>query len=292
MADEEIVVTHETLFELFRREKSRDELQKLSATFFSDVASYIKSKKELLAEQENKQDLFAATQKDNLRKQLESASKLVKELFEKRERKIIDMALITSRTSSNIVDTSALLDEEKGFFNQMVGHFNGFRNDILFTTLSAKAPRPAPEIQIKPVVKSTMAYSDNQLDQFSAADELTPREIAAPDTSNQGLLNPDAPRIQEQNPRTEAPSIQISPVDLIAESLRQEQAAYEQAQNSSVLVRFLSAVPKFLGPNLETYGPFEEENMANLPSEIAKILISKEKVEEVKEDSAAIENQV
>jgi len=51
MADEEIVVTHETLFELFRREKSRDELQKLSATFFSDVASYIKSKKELTIKQ-------------------------------------------------------------------------------------------------------------------------------------------------------------------------------------------------------------------------------------------------
>ena len=48
------------------------------------------------------------------------------------------------------------------------------------------------------------------------------------------------------------------------------------------LVRFLYAVPKFVGKELEEYGPFEEEDIANLPSDIADILIGKGRVEEIK----------
>jgi len=47
-------------------------------------------------------------------------------------------------------------------------------------------------------------------------------------------------------------------------------------------VRFLYAVPKFVGKELEEYGPFEEEDIANLPSDIADILIGKGRVEEIK----------
>ena len=44
-------------------------------------------------------------------------------------------------------------------------------------------------------------------------------------------------------------------------------------------------MPKFAGPELEEYGPFEEEDIANLPTEIAEVLINKSKVEEIKEEN-------
>ena len=43
-------------------------------------------------------------------------------------------------------------------------------------------------------------------------------------------------------------------------------------------------MPKFVGPELEEYGPFEEEDIANLPAEIADVLISKAKADEIKEE--------
>ncbi len=49
------------------------------------------------------------------------------------------------------------------------------------------------------------------------------------------------------------------------------------------LVRFMGYVPKFVGPELEEYGPFEEEDIANLPAEVADVLISKSRAEEIKE---------
>ena len=44
-------------------------------------------------------------------------------------------------------------------------------------------------------------------------------------------------------------------------------------------VRFLSPVPRFLGPKLEEYGPFDEEDVANLPSIIVDILVEKGRAE-------------
>ena len=41
-------------------------------------------------------------------------------------------------------------------------------------------------------------------------------------------------------------------------------------------------MPKFVGRDLEVYGPFEEEDIANLPGEIADILILKNRAEEIK----------
>ena len=50
------------------------------------------------------------------------------------------------------------------------------------------------------------------------------------------------------------------------------------------LVRFIHAVPKFVGTELEEYGPFEEEDVTKLPVEIADLLISKGRVEEIEEN--------
>jgi len=51
--------------------------------------------------------------------------------------------------------------------------------------------------------------------------------------------------------------------------------------NNLTLIRFLHAVPSFVGKELEVYGPFEEEDMAHLPREIAELLIKKGRAEEI-----------
>ena len=108
----EINITYETLFELLRREKNREELQKLDETFFNDVVTYLKEQKEFLNEQKTKQDLFAVEELKKAEIQEENIRKILRELYEKREKKMISLALDASRTSSSIIDTSVLLEEE------------------------------------------------------------------------------------------------------------------------------------------------------------------------------------
>ncbi len=210
---QEVVITYETLFELLKRERERTDLQKLEPSFFSDIINYIQDKKKIL---EAKSDsVFAPEEKKKTERQLDNIYKIIKELYERREKKIISLALDKSRTKSNLIDTTALLKEEKVFFEAVTNILDTYRDEILTSTLNEKMP-------------FMQAFGDKRpKEEFKSALEI---------------------------------------------------------KKSTKLLRFLSHIPRFVGPELEEYGPYEEENMANLPEEIADILISKAKAEEIKEE--------
>jgi len=64
-----------------------------------------------------------------------------------------------------------------------------------------------------------------------------------------------------------------------AEETKSEIKAEEHEETK--LVRFIHSVPRFVGRHLEVYGPFEDDDTANLPEEIADILIKKGRAEEI-----------
>jgi len=55
----------------------------------------------------------------------------------------------------------------------------------------------------------------------------------------------------------------------------------EQKSPGSMVVRFNSSTEQFVGRDLETYGPFEQEDVASLPVEVAGLLIKNGKAEEI-----------
>ncbi len=210
---QEVVITYETLFELLQREKERSDLQKLEPGFFNDVIGYIKDKKKIM---EAKNDsLFASDEKKKTERQLENIFKILKELYERREKKIISLALDKSRTKSSLIDTTALLKEERVVFDALTGLLDTYRDAILHSLLNEKMP----------------------------------------------FMEPIAEKKSEKDFKT---ALEI--------------------KNPTMLVRFMYPVPKFVGPELEEYGPFEAEDIANLPMEVVDVLISKGKVEEIKEE--------
>lgn len=212
MDSKEINITYETLFEILKREKEATDLQKLDHKFLNDFVDYLSEKMKLLEKDDN---LFSYEEKKKLEKQIDNARRLIKEIYERREKKIIDLALIKSRTKSNIIDKSHLLDNETEFFNEMVSILDSFRSSTIDIVLKGNYLK-------KSIEKEAFADSDS-------ATEKIPKK----DTK---------------------------------------------------IVRFLYSVPKFVGKELEEYGPFEEEDIANLPLEIAELLIEKGRVEEIKEN--------
>jgi len=207
---DEVTITFETLSELLRGEKGRTELQKLDDSFFANVLRYLKDKKAIITKQQ--QDLFSAEEKKKTEEQLEKAKGIIKDLYDKRERKIVNMAIDKSRNKSTIVDNSVLLKEEKSLFDNLIKILDLAREGILFNLVDLKEPA------------------------VIAGFEAGKKEIK------------------------------------------------EEAKRDTKLVRFLHAVPKFVGKELEEYGPFEEEDIASLPVEITNVLITKGRVEEIKED--------
>ncbi len=225
-----INITYETIFELLRREKNRDELQKLQETFFSDVSSYLDEKNKIFSPQSS--DMFSESEKDKTQKQVANTKRMTTELFERREKKIIILALNKVRTSSSIADYSAMLPDEKIFFNRMVEVFTDYRNDILTRMFS--------EVQIK---RTAPSYS--------------PMPEAAREERKENIKPAETPKPVEQKP---------------------------QPAKKTKTIRLLSQVPKFMGKELEVYGPFSPDDMASLPAEIADVLIRKGRAEEIQVD--------
>ncbi|MBU3896306.1 hypothetical protein KKG36_03285 [Patescibacteria group bacterium] len=211
METKEINITYETLFEILKREKDLTDLQKIGPNFFNDFVDYLSEKNNMLTKED---DLFSYDEKKKVEKQIENAKRLIKEIYERREKKILNIALAKSRTKSNVIDTSSLLENEKRLLDDAVKVLDVFRNDIINNILDGK----------------------------------------------------HASKITGQKEETA------------------EKAAEPKEDKTTKLVRFLYSVPKFVGKELEEYGPFAEEDIANLPAEIADVLISKEKVEEIKEE--------
>ena len=206
------IINYETLYDLLKRERERTELQKLDITFFANVLRYLKDKQAIISKQQ--EDLFSAEEKKKTEEQLENVKKIIKELYDKREKKIINMAVDKSRNKAAIIDDSILLNEEKELFSHIVALLSVSRENVLHSIISLK----------EPVISSGFGIE-----------------------------------------KTGAKEKQVEKKD-------------------TKLVRFLHAVPKFVGKELEEYGPFDEEDIASLPVWIADVLINKKRAEEIRGD--------
>lgn len=204
--DRDVIITYETLFEILRREKIRHELQKLDKTFFEDIVRYLEEKQKILESQRIKISVFASSEVQKTQKQIDNVKRMLKELYERRENKIVQIALVTSR-SEETGEFSEMLDEEKKFYQELMLILNEYRHSVLYNILQTKLP---------------------------------------------AFKNKDKPK-----------------------GLKTENVP------STRLVRVLHAIPKFVGDNLNIYGPYEEEDIISLPEKVADILVKNNRVEPI-----------
>ena len=229
MENKEVNITYETLYDLLKKERDIADLQKLDPNFFAHFSEYLNEKKKMLGKEDS---IFSDDEKKKTEKQIDNAKRLVKEIYERREKKILNIALIKSRTKSNVVDMSSLLENEKKLFKNIEEVLNSFRREIIDNIING---RPAFKLIAREPIKK-----DEESGPVMAVDT----KINSDDGGNSVLMEAKATR----------------------------------------LVRFLCPVPKFVGTELEEYGPFGEEDIANLPSEIAEVLINKGRAEEINEN--------
>jgi DNA replication initiation complex subunit (GINS family) len=136
MAVDDEQLTFERLFDLLRTEKNLPSLQKLPDSFFSDVITYLGAKLEMAKRSATSE----VGQYDHAIQQLRNARKIVQEIYDRREKKIIALALSKSRTNNAIVDTSNLLLEEMSLYSNLVTTLSQFRNGIVDSVIDLKKP--------------------------------------------------------------------------------------------------------------------------------------------------------
>ena len=218
MEEQDNAITYEAVFDILRMERSSDALQKLDDRFYSNVLEYIKVKLEV----DDKELLF------NVRKML-------KEIYEKREKKILSIAVDKCRLGMESANAFNLLKEERWLYESAVQLLLSGRESILENLFRGKFPEILKNVQNREASEDKVKAEKRE---FNPADKLNPA-------------------IKEET---------------------------EEKQKLSKMVRFLYAVPKFVGKELEVYGPFEAEEIASIPNEIASLLVAKGRAEEIKEN--------
>ena len=192
------LITYETLFEILQKEKVRKELQRLDESFNSNFIRYLDEKTSILNSQKSKNSIFS-NEIQKTEKQVENIKRIIKDLYERRERKIVEAALFSARNPKKVQQLeSTMLSEEKDLFEKLIFDLSNSREQILKKLLDHK-------------------------------------------------------KLETNNTKEE--------------------------ENS--LIKFISAVPKFIGSDNNTYGPFEKEDISSLPSKISNILISKKRAEKI-----------
>jgi len=201
------IITYEALYEILRLEKYKQELQVIDPDFLQKVVRYIREKNISIDSQRLKDSVFAPLSIKKTKKQVENAQRIMKELYEKRESKIIQLAILRSRTDNTMKGEENLLSSEKRFFDELMQILNKSRDEILNKILEGKAP--------------------------NILEEPKPLKIE------------------------------------------------EKAPDENKTIKFKEVVPKFVGEDLEVYGPFEKGQSTSLPPKIAEILIKNKRAEDI-----------
>nr|MBI4156248.1 hypothetical protein [Candidatus Woesearchaeota archaeon] len=200
------LITYEALYEILRNEKFSSELQPLNKEFYNQTINYLKEKRSIIDSQEKKTDIFSITEMQKTKRQLENIKKILAELHDIREKKVMELALYSSRSNEDFKSIN-MTENEVNLFNNIKEFLDINRKDVLLNLIEGKLP------------KSNLEKTK------------------------------------------ELKTIQV--------------------EKTKKLVRFIKTTPKFIAEDLNTYGPFETEDVANIPVMAAGLLIKNKKAHEI-----------
>lgn len=110
------MITYNEIYEAARKERYAEQLQPIPKNFIKEVADYLREKKEIAMKGNG--DFSDSAVK--MKKQLENAVTLFRELIIRRRKKILGLVLIASETGISKQDFENMLQIEKELFEEIM----------------------------------------------------------------------------------------------------------------------------------------------------------------------------
>jgi len=250
----EIVITYEKLFELLRLEKQREDLQRMDPDFYAHTLAYINQKKEVFDQSVDSSNIFVASDRERNRLLLENIKRILKELYDRREKKVIDIAINESRTGAKLINTQTMLITEKELYDSLVTQLTLKRKDVLWRLLNGMIP-----IGVNP---NPTPRTENSAQEEPLDDQKTPFEQINDITiSNHLEKAQNDPYFDENQPQH------------LKTGHNQEETGHN--------IQIIAAVDQIVGPDLQIYGPYAKDTITKLPVELAQALIKTGKAKPV-----------
>jgi len=186
------MITYSELYEILRKEKYNEQLQLLPKRFFKEVSEYFNDKKKIA---DKKDDIFSDAI-SKTKKQFENAVALLKEIITRRQKKVINLALIAAKSGISKRDADNMCEGEKKLFETIVKELEQEekRTEEIINGLCGEKHLKNQLIRFKQDTSEFLDMEENKLGPFKIGDIANiPREIA-----NILLNNGNAEIIEEQ----------------------------------------------------------------------------------------------
>ncbi len=281
-------INYEMISQINKKERKSSKLIRLDPDFYLALISHLKE----LQEEYNKRysESTTSTEALLLNNEICKLDNIIKEIYTRRERKIILAAL----DLGNNTDSKNMLEHEKQLYNILVNTLKNYRNGIL-----AQKPNPICS-------KINQIYQlDHHLEQseqiYSTPDEIETlnNNIDLKVESNvETIEKPDNSEIEAMTlPAVELSERSVTPTENQTENNSEQnqnsKGASETFENSksqppttvdisgpgseTVLVYVLEDLNPFIGTDLETYS-LKKEDLATIPKKNAEILKKNNKI--------------
>jgi len=172
---------------------------------------------------------------DILRSYHDNLKYLLTDFLKIREIKIMNLAL-----SLQEIDFNNLIEAEKMFYQNLVSSIKGFE-----------------KMKALSIVSSTEDVEDVDIDHVEIEKVIT------------DIKNIEPIEVKVENKLKVSQEPQKNQVSVVSEPIVEKK---KEVVNYTLL-RFLKTTPALVGIDLKTYGPFEKDDVANIPFKNAKILL-------------------
>jgi DNA replication initiation complex subunit (GINS family) len=159
--------TYEDIYELLRSEKFSSDLEEIKQIDLARIQAYIKSKKELLEKQEDATSILSSQKKIKIQQEIGNALRALKDLYEIRERKIINRAIYNVRTDSQFKDTTNMLETEIELYERLLEVLKN-QKEIFFNLIEKASEIEEKNIDISNDDDGEPQYAEPTEDQVPA----------------------------------------------------------------------------------------------------------------------------
>ncbi len=165
--------SYEDIYELLRAEKYSTDLQPISIEQLQKIRRYLANKEEFLVRQSESKFDDAV---DKIKVELDNAKRALKDLYDKRERKVISRSLFSARGGFKFKDTtSMLLSEEKLYF--MLLEILKKSGEEFFSFLNSEPVLNTGEMKVEQAEPKTLKENFKRLKLIEAIPELMDTQL-------------------------------------------------------------------------------------------------------------------
>jgi DNA replication initiation complex subunit (GINS family) len=112
------LISYEEIRRVQIKERDNKGLQELDPSFFDKVKEYIKSKKKLIDENKDKDNIFSKQIVEKNQQELRNVEWIIEDICSRRRRKVVTQAL--NNISARVHNTENMLPEEEQLYNEVI----------------------------------------------------------------------------------------------------------------------------------------------------------------------------